>query len=519
MQSLDVVSEPYRRETKPGRRFFYLLFIPFKQLTVSSFLGHHDWAQTFHRIPKLVDSTLEERGATRIAPIGLSDAAKGNMFTDFETWEDDVFWPAMSKKYVVAEAEGDTVSSALSVEFSTPRSSALRQDVKEAIVLHSKQITGPGVPPKREIEVQLPSGMSYSAGDYLAVLPLNPRESIHRVMRRFQIAWDAHITIAADGRTTLPTDTSLPVTDILGAYVELAQPITKRGITSLVEVAKNPASKKELSRLAGDAFNSEVSAKRVAILDLLERFPDVEIPFGTFLSLLPPMRVRQYSISSSPLAHPNRATLTYSVLDAPAHSDAAHRHLGVATSYLASLAPGDKLHVSVRPSHASFHLPADAERVPVVCFAAGAGVAPFRGFIQERAAQLAAGRALAPAMLFLGVRDPDADDLYREQLDRWEAMGAVAVRRAYSRRPDASAGCRHVQDRLWADRAEVFELWERGARIYVCGSRPVGEGVKEVVMRMAREMGEANGKPVDEEHMNKWFAGIKNERFTTDVFD
>ena len=47
--------------------------------------GHHDWAQTFHRTPKLVDSTMEKLGGTRIAPLGLSDAAQGDMFTDFET--------------------------------------------------------------------------------------------------------------------------------------------------------------------------------------------------------------------------------------------------------------------------------------------------------------------------------------------------------------------------------------------------------------------------------------------------
>lgn len=53
--------------------------------------GHHDWANTFHRIPKLVDAKLEELGGTRIAPIGLTDAAQGNMFTEFEAWEGTEF--------------------------------------------------------------------------------------------------------------------------------------------------------------------------------------------------------------------------------------------------------------------------------------------------------------------------------------------------------------------------------------------------------------------------------------------
>lgn len=51
--------------------------------------------------------------------------------------------------------------------------------------------------------------------------------------------------------------------------------------------------KTEITRLASDGFQDEIKAKRVSILDLLERFPDIEVPIGTFLSMMPPMRVRQ----------------------------------------------------------------------------------------------------------------------------------------------------------------------------------------------------------------------------------
>jgi cytochrome P450/NADPH-cytochrome P450 reductase len=191
--------------------------------------GHHDWAQTFHRIPKLVDSTMEKLGGSRIARIGLTDAAEGDMFTDFETWEDEVFWPAIAERFGSAEAgEGDAVQPGLSVEISTPRSSTLRQDVKEAFVVDASDLTSPGASPKKHMEVQLPTDLRYAAGDYLAVLPLNPKEIVHRAMRRFRLPWDAHITISSVGRTTLPTNVSIPADDVLGAYVELAQPATKR---------------------------------------------------------------------------------------------------------------------------------------------------------------------------------------------------------------------------------------------------------------------------------------------------
>lgn len=484
--------------------------------------GHHDWSSTFHKIPKMCDATIEKFGGSRIAPLGVADAADGDMFTKFESWEDEVFWPAMKEKYGVDTdgTDGEGLQGGLSVEISTPRSSTLRQDVKEAVVVEAHDLTSPEAPTKKHIEIQLPSDMSYSAGDYLAILPINPKEIVHRALRRFQLPWDAHITISSQSQTTLPTGSSVPASDVLGAYVELAQPATKRSVAALTEATKDEETKAALRNLGGENYLSEVSGKRLSVLDLLEKFPKVELPFATFLSLLPPMRVRQYSISSSPLWNPNNLTLTYAVLDAPALSGNGQRYLGVATSYLASLEAGDKLHVAIRPSHASFHLPVDSERTPVLCIAAGSGLAPFRGFVQERAAMLGAGRKLAPAILFFGCRNPEQDDLYREELDKWEAAGAVDVRRAYSRQPDASEGCAHVQDRLWVDRREVQALWEQGAKVFVCGSRGVGDAVREVAIRMYVDAAkEHHGKDMSVEEATEKFDAVRNERYATDVFD
>lgn len=483
--------------------------------------GHHDWAATFHKIPKMVDATLEQLGGTRLAALGLADAAESDIFSRFETWEDEILWPAMQKKYGVAEGESgaETFQSGLSVEISTPRSSTLRQDVKEAVVLATSDLTSTDAPTKRHIEIQLPSDRTYSAGDYLAVLPINHRDVVLRALRRFRLPWDANLTIESTSSTTLPTGHPVPASDVLGAYVELSQPVTKRSISTLVEAADNEDTKKALQHLATDGFD-EVSHKRMSILDLLEQHPTVDLPLSTFLSLLPPMRVRQYSISSSPLHDSSRCTLTYSVLDAPALSGTGQRHLGVASSYLASLQPNDKLHVAIRPSHASFHLPVDSEQKPIIMIGAGTGLAPFRGFVQERAAMLGAGRKLAPAMLFFGCRHPDQDDLYREELDRWQEMGAVDVRRSYSRLPERSEGCAHVQDRLWKERREVQALWDSGAKVYVCGSRGVSDSVRDTAIKMWVDGAKENhGKDLSVEEAMARFDAAKYERFATDVFD
>ncbi|KAK2031390.1 cytochrome P450 [Colletotrichum zoysiae] len=490
--------------------------------------GHHDWVQTFHRIPKLVDTIMEERGANRVAPLGLTNAADRDMFSDFEAWEDKLLWPALTDKYDVAGAKNAGGSgSGLVVRVSNPRTSTLRQDVEEAVVVEEKTLTAPGAAQKKHMGIRLPPGMTFRAGDYLAVLPLNPRESVDRAFRRFQLARDACLTISGDKRTTpLPVDQTVSAHDILSAYVELAQPATKRNVASLLEAAEDRETVDELERLAGAGYQAEISQKRVTVLDLLERFPSIALPIGSFLAMLPPMRVRQYSISSSPLCDPSRATLTYSVLGGPSLSGRG-RYAGVATSYLAALGAGDRLHVAVRPSHAAFHLPARPERTPLVLVAAGSGIAPFRGFVQERAAMIAAGRrALAPALLFFGCRGPGADDLYREELDAWEEAGAVSVRRAYSRAADAAdaAGCGYVQHRLYRDKRDVADLWARGAKIFVCGTRDVARAVEEACVRIILESAkEGGGQPelrdLDYEGAKRWFEGIRNERFATDVFD
>ncbi|KAF2638095.1 NADPH-cytochrome P450 reductase-like protein [Massarina eburnea CBS 473.64] len=480
--------------------------------------GHRDWASTFHKVPKHIDVAIEQRGGTRLVELGTADASNGDIFTEFEAWEDKQFWPALKARYGTSDAaEGAAFESSLDVNVSTPRSSMLRQDVREAKVEAVEVLTPPGALEKRHIEISLPSDMTYSAGDYLAILPLNPKENVARAMRYFGLAWDSVLTMKSAGPTTLPVDTPCPASDILGAYVELAQPATKRDITALIEATPDTAAKTELTRLVEDAFTAEITEKRVSILDLLERFPSVQLPLGPFLKMLPPMRVRQYSISSSPLWNPSNVTLTYAVVDQPAFSGQG-RFVGVASSYLSSLAPGDKLHVSVRSSHQAFHLPKDAQNVPVIMIAAGTGMAPFRGFLQERAAQIGAGRSLAPALLFYGCRNPEEDFLYAPLLQRWAELGAVDIRPAFSRLSEASEGCKYVQDRLWRDREDVVELWDKGARLFVCGGREMGKGVEEACLKIAGEARRARGGEGNEEKVREWWEGLRNERFATDVF-
>jgi len=234
--------------------------------------------------------------------------------------------------------------------------------------------------------------------------------------------------------------------------------------------------------------------------------------------MLPPMRIRQYSISSSPLADPTVATLTWSVLDTPSKAAGSTRFLGVASNYLSAVEEGDRIYVAVKPNHGNFHPPNDVEKTPIIMFCAGTGLAPFRGFVQERSIQIKSGRKLAPAYLFIGCCHPERDALFKEELQEWAEEGVVNLFYAYSRAPERSKGAKYIQDRLWEEREEMTKVFGDGAALYVCGSSMLGDGVASMTKKIYQETAEKHGKPKTDEEVEEWFLGIKSDRFSSDVF-
>jgi cytochrome P450/NADPH-cytochrome P450 reductase len=340
--------------------------------------------------------------------------------------------------------------------------------------------------------VRLPEGATYRTGDHLAVLPENAPEQVERVARRFHLSPDETVLIrrTREESSTLPLDRPVTVRALLGRHVELAAPATRRDLQLLAKYTACPPEKKKLLALAGEgeaaseAYRKEVLDKRVSVLDLLEEFPACELPFGLFLELLPPMKPRRYSISSSPLDAADRCSLTVAVVDAPALSGRG-RYRGTCSSYLTGVEPGTRIHAVLREPHAPFRPPEDPS-VPVVMVGAGTGLAPFRGFIQERARLAERGTSLGGALLFFGCDHPDVDFLYREELETWEKQGVVEVFPAFFRQE--RDGVKFVQHRLWEERKRVGEMLDAGARFYVCGDgRYMAPAVRETLTRIHQE--------------------------------
>ena len=194
--------------------------------------GHSDWSATFQRIPALVDEVFEQKKGTRIVTRGVSDAAKGDIFSDFDQWADQIFWPAITKRQGSQPSlENIDRSPQLKIELiSGDRASRLRQDVYRAVVQDVRSLVSPREPEKRHMEILLPADMTYEPGDYLTVLPLNPEANIQRVMTRYHIPWDVTIVIKSKGSTTLPADMPMLVSALLKGYVELGQPAKKKVI-------------------------------------------------------------------------------------------------------------------------------------------------------------------------------------------------------------------------------------------------------------------------------------------------
>jgi len=479
--------------------------------------GNRQWARTYQAIPQRIDTLMETAGAKRIKARGEADAS-GDFFGGFDEWY-ATLWNDLGQAFGKARQEGPS-GPKLEVEtVAEGRSAILRQtDLGYGQIVDNRELVDMRSPlgrSKRHFEIALPEGMSYRTGDYLVVLPRNPAANVDRALRRFGFAHDSQVILrkSGGGITSLPTDYPVSVSELLSSYVELSQPATRAQVGALAEATRCPPDKAALATLAGEAdYAAQVLGKRLSVLDLLERFAACELDFAAFLGMLPPMRSRQYSISSSSVWNDSRVTLTVAVVDAPALSGQG-RYLGIASSYLADARPGARVSVAVRPSNTHFHPPVSPE-TPMVMVCAGSGLAPFRGFIQERAVQAQSGQKVGKALLFYGCDHPDVDFLYRDELAEWEAAGAVSVRPAFSEAPQGDV--KFVQHRVWQDRDEVAELFAQGATIYVCGDgRYMAPAVREAFLKIYSHATGATPEAAAE-----WADKVEREtgRYVADVF-
>ena len=193
------------------------------------------------------------------------------------------------------------------------------------------------------------------------------------------------------------------------------------------------------------------------IVDFLNDY-NVSFSEQEFLELLNPLQHRLYSISSSPKTHSGEVHLTVATLKYKFNGRDCE---GVASCFLADrLKKGDKVGLFMHPNK-SFSIPQD-NTAPMIMVGPGTGIAPFRGFIQERIERNATGEN----WLFFGDRTRN-DYLYQETLEKWQEQGKVRLSLAWSRENNKQKT--YVQNLMLKEGADLFNALEKGGYFFVCG--------------------------------------------------
>ena len=443
--------------------------------------GNREWASTFQAIPRLIDDNLTKHGAKRIYPRGEADASD-DFDGQFQAWYRSL-WEALAQELSIDFGESAHPKQEPMYDIEVMKGTQPLNTFVASFGALPMQVVGnrelnttigpyPSERSTRHIEIALPDGVTYRAGDHLGVIARNSDTLVQRVITRFgfdaesKLRWHA----TSQRRTHLPVEQPISVSALLADYVELQDVATRTQIKVLAEQTQCPPDKKKLQALSGDdevsigRYRSEVLMKRKSLIDLLEEFPACELPFNLYLELLAPIRPRYYSISSSPLQEKNRCSITVSVVRAPAKSGHGE-FAGLCSNDLAHKEKGDTIYAFIRDAQAPLRLPEDAH-IPLIMVGPGTGLAPYRGFLQERAALQQQGVQVGRSLLFFGCRHPQQDFIYEQELNTFVEQGITELVTAFSRIDEKKV---YVQDKIWELRGNVWQMLQDGAVIYVCG--------------------------------------------------
>ncbi len=314
----------------------------------------------------------------------------------------------------------------------------------------------------RHIELSLrESGLSYEPGDALGVWPTNPPTLVDALLDALGI--DGETAVAHDGATR-------PLREWLATKRE----VTRLSRSFVIAHALRARCDDLDTLVASPVALPQLLAER-QLLDLLHAFP-AAWDATEVVAALRPLAPRLYSIASSMKIVEDEAHLTVARV---AYRAFGRDHVGAASQFLAERMGGARVPVFIEPNE-RFRLPPDPAR-DIVMIGPGTGVAPFRAFVQERAAIGATGRN----WLFFGNPHLRSDFLY--QLEWQQALRHGQLHRldvAFSRDQPHKV---YVQHRLRRRARELYDWLEGGAHVYVCGdatrmARDVHDALRDIVV-------------------------------------
>jgi len=369
-----------------------------------------------------------------------------------------------------------------------------RDNPVSARLVSSTRLTHPDAPKDtRHVVIDLlDSGLTYEPGDSLGILPENDADLVAAVIDLLGATGGETVELASGKRTSLRHALACeytlarcppPVFELLGEHV--TAPDEKQALASLVAADENPLTAADLA-------------------EVLDRFPSARPPLAELLACLRRLQPRLYSISSSQRVHPREVHLTVGVVR---FESVGRWRQGVASNFLGVRSlPGDEVCVFLQPSR--FRLPADPQ-APVIMIGPGTGIAPFRAFLEERAATGTGGQS----WLFFGNQHFEFDFLYRDELSQFLEAGALTrLELAFSR---DTAERVYVQQRMLEQGAELWRWLQDGANVYVCGdARRMAVDVHNALKKIAELHGGHSPQAADE-----FVASLaRNHRYHRDVY-
>jgi sulfite reductase (NADPH) flavoprotein alpha-component len=437
---------------------------------------------------RVVDERLAKLGAKRLLPRVDCDV-------DFEklaqTWADDALARMREIKDKLAPASAPAQSAATPVAASAPAAIELtRAQPATAEVLANQRIVGRGALREvRHVELAFPGlGNLYKPGDALGIVHRNPDAAIDAVLKATRL--DAGATVTQDGKT-----------HTLLEWLRDERELTRIARPLLVQVAKQ--AKVDISELLGNAQAMAKLTANCQVSDVLASYPAEWTP-EALVAALRPVHGRVYSIASSPAAVGDEAHLTVAVVG----SDTDRKLLaGAASNFVVNTPVDSNVQVWIEKND-RFRVPADGAR-DIIMVGPGTGVAPFRGFLQEREAAGATGRN----WLFFGGRSLYHDFLY--QLEWQQALKRKSLHRvdvAFSR---DQAEKIYVQHRIKQAGKELFAWLSNGAYLYVCGdASAMAPDVNAALLDVVREQGN-----MDADDAQAWVADLTADgRYLRDVY-
>lgn len=327
----------------------------------------------------------------------------------------------------------------------------------------------------RHIEIDLgESGLSYQPGDALGVWYHNDPDLVEEIIGLIWRTGDETVTL---------NDQTMTLREALTERLELTQ-----NTTVIVEKYAALSRDERLIELLADKHQLQQYAQTTPLPDMIRQAP-ADLDADQLVALLRPLTPRLYSIASSQEEVGSEVHITVGVVRYEVDGRA---RTGGASGYLADRLEEDgELRVFIEHND-NFRLPANPQ-TPVIMIGPGTGIAPFRAFIQQRAAEGAEGLN----WLFFGNPHFTEDFLYQVEWQRFVKDGVLSrIDLAWSRDQKHKV---YVQDKLREQGAEVWRWIEQGAHIYVCGdANRMAKDVEQALLELLAEHGGMDAEQADE---------------------